>query len=253
MNNVADVCSILLVDDHPLIRVGIKQMLSLHSARKGRAYTAHEAGDYLSAIRMVEQHAPAIAIIELSTRGPSEMSLVKKLRAMKPDMAILVFSMHDENIYAERSLRAGANGYVMKNAELDELVRAIDHICEGKIWLSEDMKNNLCSKAVNNSLPLPLDHKEALAKLSDRELEIFKLIGQGLKKSEIMQRTNLSTNTIETHRMHIKQKLGIQHASELNRLAFLHFKQFFAGASFTPRGDSAHIPSFGKDNRVAPG
>jgi DNA-binding NarL/FixJ family response regulator len=129
--------------------------------------------------------------------------------------------MHDERLYAERALRAGAKGYVMKNHAAQSITRAVQTVLEGKVWLSEKMRNVLMSKLLN---PSELGEWERFTLLSDRELEVFRLLGIGLKKAEIAARLGLSANTVETYRANIKQKLGIATGAELYRVAFLQFR-----------------------------
>jgi len=208
---------ILLVDDHPVVRIGFSTLLN----QLGDKLTFHEAEDAATALELAGQHKPAVALVDLSLAGVLELNLIKELRTVAPEMGILVVSMHDERLYAERALRAGARGYVMKHHAAKFIVQAVQTVHAGRVWLSEDMRRILIERIAD----VPgTGQWEKLALLSDRELEVFRLIGLGLKKSDIAQRLNLSPNTIETYRVNLKSKLGITSGAELHRLAFLHFQ-----------------------------
>lgn len=209
---------VLLVDDHPIVRVGFATLL----AELGKKMQFHEAEDAATAVALAEQHAPAVALVDLSLAGILELNLIKTLHATVPEMAILVVSMHDERLYAERALRAGARGYVMKHHAAKFIVEAVQTVCAGRVWLSEDVRRLLIERIAD--LPEAGAWK-TLSSLSDRELEVFRLIGLGLKKAEIALKLNLSPNTIETYRMNLKSKLGIASGAELHRVAFLHFQK----------------------------
>jgi DNA-binding NarL/FixJ family response regulator len=211
------ITDVLLVDDHPVVRLGFATLL----ARLGKKMQFHEAEDCESAVALAAKHAPKVALVDLSLGGVLELNLIKALRAAAPDMGILVVSMHDERLYAERVLRAGARGYVMKQQAAKYIVEAAQTVCSGRVWLSEDMRRLLIEKMVdapNTEAPKSLDA------LSNRELEVFRLIGLGLKKADIAVRLNLSPNTVETYRVNLKSKLGVTSGAELHRLAFLHFQ-----------------------------
>jgi DNA-binding NarL/FixJ family response regulator len=208
---------ILLVDDHPVVRMGYVTLLK----RLNSAFVFHEAGSRQEALDLLATHTPKVALLDLNLSDAVELSLVGELRTGTPDMPILVVSMHDERLYAERALRAGAKGYVMKNHAAQSITRAVQTVLEGKVWLSEKMRNVLMSKLLN---PSELGEWERFTLLSNRELEVFRLLGIGLKKAEIASRLGLSANTVETYRANIKQKLGIATGAELYRVAFLQFR-----------------------------
>lgn len=207
---------VLLVDDHPIVRVGFAALLG----QLGRPLTIHEAGDADQAIAACAAYAPRVALVDLSLDGELSLDLIKRLRDTCAETAILVVSMHDERVYAERALRAGARGYVMKHNAAKSIVQAVRTILDGRIWLSEEMNGIVLARFA--------DSRNAgggkLESLSDRELEVFRLIGRGFKKSDIAQQLNISPSTIETYRANIKRKLGIASAGELYRQAFLHFQ-----------------------------
>jgi DNA-binding NarL/FixJ family response regulator len=208
---------ILLVDDHPVVRMGYVTLLK----RINSAFVFHEAGCRQEALDLLARHTPKVALLDLNLTDAVELSLVGEVRTQAPAMPILVVSMHDERLYAERVLRAGAKGYVMKNHAAQSIARAVQTVLEGKVWLSEKMRNALMSKLLN---PSELGQWERFALLSNRELEVFRLLGIGLKKAEIASRLGLSANTVETYRANIKQKLGIATGAELYRVAFLQFR-----------------------------
>lgn len=208
---------ILLVDDHPVVRMGYVTLLK----RLNGAFVFHEAGTRQEALALLDRHAPKVALLDLNLTDAVELSLVEELRAKVPGMPILVVSMHDERLYAERALRAGAKGYVMKNHAAQSIAKAVQTVLEGEVWLSEKMRKALMSKLLN---PSEVREWERYALLSDRELEVFRLLGIGLKKAEIASRLGLSANTVETYRANIKQKLGIATGAELYRMAFLQFR-----------------------------
>jgi DNA-binding NarL/FixJ family response regulator len=206
---------VLLVDDHPIVRVGFAALL----AQLGCQLTIYEAENADQAIVLCTEQSPRVALVDLSLHGELSLDLIKRIRFVRPETAILVVSMHDERIYAERALRAGARGYVMKHNAAKSIVQAVRTILDGQIWLSEDMRCMVMEKFADgfNSAS-----SSKLESLSDRELEVFQLIGRGFKKSEIVQHLGLSPSTIETYRANIKRKLDTTSGSELYRLAFLH-------------------------------
>lgn len=208
---------VLLVDDHPIVRLGFATLLE----KLGCELIIHEANDAEQAIAICHAQSPRVALVDLSLGGELSLDLIKRLHLIRPEMAILVVSMHDERIYAERALRAGARGYVMKHNAAKSIVQAMQAILAGKIWLSDEMHSIVLEKFADRC-DSSTTHK--LEALSDRELEVFRLIGRGCKKSEIAQQLNISSSTIETYRTNIKRKLGVGSGAELYRLAFLHFQ-----------------------------
>ncbi|HEX7636190.1 MAG TPA: response regulator transcription factor [Noviherbaspirillum sp.] len=208
---------VLLVDDHPVVRVGFAALLG----QLGYQLVINEADDAEQAITLCTEHAPRVALVDLSLSGELSLDLIKRIRSLCPHTSILVVSMHDERIYAERALRAGARGYVMKHNAAKSIVQAVRVILKGQIWLSEDMRSTVLERFADC---LDSGSRNKLEFLSDRELEVFRLIGRGLKKSEIGQQLSISPSTIETYRANIKRKLGLASGSELYRQAFLHFQ-----------------------------
>lgn len=207
--------SILLVDDHPIVRVGVSQLLELEPDFK----VGWQAESVDEALAICATAEPDMAIVDISLGGESGVELIKKLTRLRPAMRILAISMHDESIYAERTLRAGAKGYVMKHSAAKNIVAALRRIREGEIYVSEEIRSRLIVQAIAEN---PGQKSLGLGQLSDRELEVFRLIGLGLKKSELAVRLKLSVHTIESHRASLKKKLNVSSSSELARLAILH-------------------------------
>lgn len=203
---------ILIVDDHPIFRKGIIMLLEHEKdiVIYGEAETAAEA------LRLVERHDYDLVISDISLEETNGIELVKSLKSLKPHLPVLVLSMHDESLYAERALRAGARGYLMKQAPPDQVVAAIRQVLRGELYLSA-----AANLLMLNSFVSGRDHstKSMVEKLSDRELEIFELLGKGRGTSMIAHDLRLSVKTVEAHRSHIKAKLGISTAPELVRAA----------------------------------
>ena len=201
---------ILIVDDHPLVRTGFSQLIG----DTGDLQVCGEAGDMTQGLKLVGSLKPDLTIIDLSLAGGNGLELIKHIRAHGFETLVLVASMHDEMLYAERVLAAGAQGYINKQDAQDKIVHAIRQVLGGKVFLSERMTEKLLSRMVNSSTD-----KRDIDALSNRELEIFDLIGQGMPVSAIATHLNLSVKTVETHQTHIKQKLGLDSAHELSNRA----------------------------------
>jgi DNA-binding NarL/FixJ family response regulator len=204
-----------LVDDHPIVRQGLAQLIDAQPdlAVALEASTAPEALAALSAQRV------NVLLVDLSLREGSGIDLVREVSTRWPEVPILVLSMHEEQLYAERVLRAGARGYVMKHEAADVLLGAIRHVLSGEVHLSSAMSGRLLNRFV---LTKPDPGASLLDRLSDRELEVFQLIGRGLSTRAIADALFLSVKTIETHREHIKRKLGLSNSPELLRTAIEH-------------------------------
>ncbi|MFO1492165.1 MAG: response regulator transcription factor [Kiritimatiellia bacterium] len=202
-----NVVKVLVVDDHPIVRQGIKSLLEIDS----RFQVAWEAANGPQAITIVEKATPDAAVVDISLEGSDGLELIKNLRAMDYAFPILVVSMHEESLYAERVLRAGGNGYVMKRELSDNLLRALERIIEGKIYVSDAIQERFLKDISGKN------RKEGsgVESLSDRELEVFRLMGNGLSTREIADKLRLSIKTIETYRAYIKEKLDISTAPEL--------------------------------------
>jgi DNA-binding NarL/FixJ family response regulator len=205
---------IVVVDDHPLLRSGIVELINAEKdlAVVGETATAREAPDLAKRCR------PALLIIDVSLDGDSGLELMKQMTYRDPSARMLAYSMHDEQIYAERALRAGAKGYVMKQEAPEVLLQAIRMILGGKIYLSPAMSARLLHKLVGAG-PKEKVGRSPIESLSDRELEVLQLMGQGMTTPRIAEKLTLSVKTIETYREHLKLKLNLHSGPELLRYA----------------------------------
>jgi len=203
---------ILLVDDHPFMRAGLAQLIDLQPDM----VVAGEAGNPAEAIQKFAVAKPDMVLTDMTMPGRSGLEFIKDLRAAYPDVAILVVSMHDEAIFAERALRAGARGYIMKEAGGENLLTAIRQVLGGQIYLSPRMSANALDIFSGRR---PRGSSSPIEKLSDREFEVFRLVGQGKSTRDIAQQLHLSTKTVDVHRGHIKEKLELKDTTALVRRA----------------------------------
>jgi len=180
----------------------------------GMAETADQALD------LIRKSEPDIVVTDLSLSGRPGLELIKDIRAAWSALPILVLSIHDEELWAERVLRAGAQGYVMKSHATEKVMEAIRRVLAGGLWLSDDMSSAILGRLTHHRQPVTPGMP--LANLSDRELEIFQMIGRGLSIKEIAQQLFLSSKTVEVHREHVKEKLGLRSSAELLRYAVIH-------------------------------
>jgi DNA-binding NarL/FixJ family response regulator len=210
-NPSAPKCKVFLVDDHPIVRQG----LALFIEREPDLMVCGEAEDATSALQAIRDAAPDFVILDISLNGPDGLELLKTLRVRYPSLPALVLSMHDESVYAERALRAGANGYIMKQEAADKVITAIRHILGGDVYLSDRLTKQMLQQFVNGSI----SPRDPLAKLSDRELEVFRLIGAGHGTRQIADELHVSTKTVESYQAHIKEKLALRNARELVQYA----------------------------------
>jgi DNA-binding NarL/FixJ family response regulator len=201
---------ILIVDDHPLVRTGLAQLIGDCPDLEVCA----EAGDMSGALKIIDASSPDLAIIDLSLAGGSGLDLIEHIKSRDRNILMLVASMHDETLYAERVLAAGAHGYINKQEAQENIIQAIRQVLNGKVYLSQHMTERLLNGMVNAT-----GDKRDIDSLSNRELQVFELIGQGTTTSQIAEQLNLSVKTIETHQAHIKKKLGLGSAHELNQRA----------------------------------
>ena len=203
---------ILIVDDHPIVRQGLAEMVNHEEDLMvcGQAEDAHKA------MTAVKESKPDMAIVDISLKETSGMELIKDLKAQYPNLPVLALSMHDESLYAERALRAGARGYIMKAEATEKVITAIRKILSGEIYISDKMASKMMRKLVGDSTELNVSPVE---RLSDRELEVFQLIGKGFGTRQISERLFLSIKTIETYRAHLKEKLNLEDAAELLQYA----------------------------------
>ena len=203
---------ILVVDDHPIVRQGLAQLIE----EEPDLEVCAQAEDAPEAMSLIKKLGPDFLIIDISLKETSGMELIKDVKAAYPNLPVLALSMHDESLYAERSLRAGARGYVMKSEATVKVVDAIRKILSGRIYVSENVAAKMMNKIVGAQ---PDVGASAIERLSDRELEVFSLIGQGYGTRKIADRLHLSVKTIETYRAHIKDKLNLTDATELLQYA----------------------------------
>jgi DNA-binding NarL/FixJ family response regulator len=202
---------VFLVDDHPLVRRGLADLLD----REPDIEVCGEASDVAEALREIEGKNPDLVVIDLTLKGGHGIDLIEKIKAKDERIRMLVSSMHDEMLFAERVLRAGAMGYVTKQEPPETLLSAIRQILRGEVYLSSKMTSRLLHQVVGGVLPA----ESPLQSLSNREIEVFEMIGQGLTTMQIARRLELSPKTVETHREKIKQKLNLKNSAELSRRA----------------------------------
>lgn len=206
---------VLIVDDHPLVRQGLASLID----QTPDLFICAQAADAAGAIVALESASPDVVVVDLSLRGSNGIDLIKEIRRRAPQMDVLVLTMHDEAFYAERSLRAGARGYVMKGEEPDEVLEAIRRVRRGEVYVSPRLATELVRRAAASAASEGASDPSAVERLSDRELEVFELIARGLKTSEIAERLFVSVKTVDTHRHRIKEKLGLRTGLEVVRYA----------------------------------
>lgn len=199
---------ILLVDDHPIVRLGLVHLIE----REANLEVCGEAEDAAQAYLAVEKLRPDLVVVDISLPGANGLALIKRLQAQFSKLPVLVLSMHSERLYAERALRAGARGYVRKHEASENLVEAIRKVLGGRIYLSDRTTASMLDQYVVGA---GSGEGPSLNRLSDRELEVFELVGQGHSTRLIAEKLSLSVKTIEAHRQHIKQKLDLHSATEL--------------------------------------
>jgi DNA-binding NarL/FixJ family response regulator len=204
---------VLVVDDHPIVRQGLALLIN----READLTVCGEAEEAHSALRAVETLQPDIVIVDISLGGPDGLELLKQLRLRDASLPILMLSMHDESIYAERVLRAGANGYIMKQEATEKVLTAIRRILAGEIYVSDLVASRMLRQLARGGARMTKD--SPMASLSDRELEVFRLIGEGHGTRQIAAALHLSVKTVESYQAHIKEKLSLRNARELQQHA----------------------------------
>jgi DNA-binding NarL/FixJ family response regulator len=202
---------IFIVDDHPMMREGLAQLI----CGEKDLLVCGEADDAAQALEHIEKLKPDLALVDITLRTSSGLELIKDLALRVPQTSVLVISMHDESLYAERVLRAGGRGYVMKQEGGKKLMEAIRHVLDGKTYVSE----KISAKILDVFSGRQSESASPVERLTDREFQVFQLIGQGLSTKEIADKLHVSAKTVEVHRVNIKQKLKVATAPELIRYA----------------------------------
>ncbi len=202
---------LLIVDDHPMMRQGLAQLIG----EETDLVVCGEAEKAAQALDAVEKLKPDLVLADISLPDRNGLELIKDMRALQPGLAVLIISMHDESLYAERVLRAGGRGYIMKQEGGRKLMTAIRQVLNGQIYVSEKMS----ARILESFSGRPASTDASVDKLSDRELEVLELVGEGKGTREIAAQLHLSVKTVEVHRAHIKEKLNLKTAPELVRFA----------------------------------
>jgi DNA-binding NarL/FixJ family response regulator len=203
---------ILLVDDHPMVRERLAEVIN----REPDLTVCAEAEDRSEAIEAIKARQPALAIVDITLKNSDGVELIKDIHSRWPGLLMLVVSMHDESLYAERVLRAGARGYITKQEATRSILRAIRRVLDGQVFLNENIASQIIARLTapnSENTPSPVDS------LADRELQVFELTGRGLNTRQIAERLHIGVKTVETYRHRIREKLKIEHATDLLRSA----------------------------------
>lgn len=211
MNKPDQKTRIVLVDDHPMVRERLAEVIN----READMMVCGEAEDRGSALEVIARENPGLAIVDLTLKRSNGLDLIKDLQVMHPGLRVLVLSMQDETLYAERVIRAGAHGYITKQEATRSILNAIREVLAGKVFLSPELSAEILSRMLGKSKGAI----RSLEVLSDRELQVFDLVGQGFTTRQIAEQLSLDVKTVETYRARIKEKLEIRDASELLRKA----------------------------------
>lgn len=206
------VTKVMIIEDHPIFSKGLAQLINVQKIYN----VVGEATNHAEAMEILAKEKPELAIVDLNLGDEDGLDVIKDMHAVNPKLAILVLSMHDERYYAERALKAGARGYIMKEEAGNKVIDAIHTVLSGKIWLSDSERARQEESGINLNKN---NSDDGISTLSDRQLQIFTLIGKGLGTVEIAAKLNLSTKTIDTHKEHIKIKLHCNTSQELRQLA----------------------------------
>jgi len=199
---------VFVVDDHPIVRQGLALLIN----REQDLVVCGEAEDAQSAMQSVNAVRPDIMVVDISLSGPDGLDLLKDVRMRHPDLPVLILSMHDESIYAERALRAGAQGYIMKQEATEKVLVALRRILSHEIYVSERIANRMLQRYIGSPTS---ERPSSVADLTDRELEVFRLIGEGHSTRQIAEELHISVKTVESYQAHIKEKLSLRSAREL--------------------------------------
>jgi len=205
---------VLVVDDHPIVREGLAQLIN----REPDLAVCGDAEEMHTALQTIDALKPDILIVDISLNGPDGLDLLKTIRARDPRLPVLILSMHDESIYAERALRAGANGYLMKQEGTDRVLIALRRILDREIYVSDRIASKMLRHFVGGGTSTTIS-RSPFDDLSDRELEVLRLIGEGRSTRQIAEDLHLSVKTVETYQGHLKDKLGLKNSRELLQYA----------------------------------
>ncbi len=203
---------VFLVDDHPLVREWLTNLIN----QQAGLVVCGESESAPQALQAIAQAKPDVAIVDISLKDSSGIELIKSLKQAEPDVAVLVLSMHDESLYAERALRAGARGYIMKRETTKKVIDAIHRVLEGKMYISNTVTETLATRSLtgrNSASQTPIEQ------LSDRELEVFEMLGQGLGTRQIAEALRVSIKTVQVYCARVKEKMNLGSATELLREA----------------------------------
>lgn len=199
---------VLVADDHPIVRDGLVQLIN----QQADLICCAEAATQAEVFAAVTSHKPDLLVLDLRLRDGDGLELIKSLKSQHPDLPVLVLSQFDEELYAERALRAGALGYVMKEQASNEVVDAMRMVLKGKIYVTPEMTARLLQKAITSR---PATTAPTSENLTDRELQVLQFLGSGLSTREIAEKVRLSVKTVETYREHLKHKLNLRNSEEL--------------------------------------
>lgn len=211
-----DKATVYLIDDHPVLVQGLSDLINNQHDLK----TVGNTAEWTKALEDFKKLTPDVVLLDITLKNANGIEVLKNLKVQYPQLNVLMLSMHDENLYAMRALKAGAHGYIMKAAPTEEVINAIRQVLKGEVYVSESIARRMMSQLVGrrkDSSGSPLED------LSDRELEIFTLIGEGQTTRQIAEKLHISIKTVETHRAHIKEKLKLETSTELVQHA-IHWK-----------------------------
>jgi DNA-binding NarL/FixJ family response regulator len=203
---------VAIVDDHTMMREGLKQSVNAEPDME----VCWAAGSVAETLNALEHRRPDILTVDITLPGRNGLELIKDVLALVPGLPILVISMHEESLYAQRVLKGGAKGYIMKDAPHEDLMRAIRRVSDGKVWLSAKMSEEILDAFSGGQPRRPVD---SVQKLSDREFEVFQLLGEGRSTNQIADSLNISTKTVDVHKSHIREKLELEDSSAALRHA----------------------------------
>jgi len=215
---------ILLIEDHPVFRKGLKALIE----EEENLIVCGEADSIATALSQIKKLSPDLAVVDIALKGRSGLDLIPEIKSMNPNLLVLVVSMFDETAYVQRALQAGARGYIVKNESTETVVDAIQALLRGEMAVSEPHHTRILESQFHSPGSDPLDNPQAI--LTNRELEIYQMIGRGKATREIANNLNLSIKTIGTYRERLKDKLGLKHAAALAKHAVQYVeKQSFSG------------------------